>query len=460
MNLPCVAVVGGGLAGLAAAAELRRLGIAPVLFERDPTVGGVVRTVRRDGWLIDTGAAMAAEPAAPVRELLDAAGLGDCTVRAGAAGATRYIVLNGAPVLLPRTTSELTSSSLLSIAGRLRLLKERLIPAQRDTTDESVDSFARRRFGAEVAERMFDPLIGSTCAGDPKQILARFAVPGMVDQGGAGSALQRSARARMDARRRARGRPAGSWSCARGMQQLAERLAAWIGDVRVDATVDRIRATPAGIEITCAGRAAELFDAAIVAVPATAFGSMTFDVAESQRISAVSAIPHASVVAVSLGFRRDDITHPLDGARLLVPQVEGRAVLSMVFPSSLFPDRAPLGHVLVTAFAGGAFRPEMVNRSDAELVATVLEECTSLLGVSGAPVLSNVTRWPNALPQAVAGHGERLAAADGVERAESRIAFTGAWRDGLAVGEVLLGGVQAAGRLAAHLNWTGAPGTK
>ncbi len=452
MSAARVAVIGGGLAGLAAAAELRRRGVVPVVFERDASVGGVVRTIHRDGWLIDTGPAMAAEPSPVVRELLDAVGVSNVTVRAGSAGATRYIVLNGAPVLLPRTTSELSSSSLLSIAGRLRLLKERLIPAQRDVSDESVDRFARRRFGAEMAERMFDPLIASTSAGDPRQILARYAFPAIVDQGRAGSALQRSARARIESRRRAKGRASGSWSCADGMQQLAERLAAWSGDVRTSTSVRRIRSIAGGMEVSASGAEAERFDAVIVAVPATGFGAITFDLPAADRLLAVSTIPHASVASVSLGFRRDCVGHPLDASRLLVPSIERRNVLSMVFPSSLFPDRAPPDHVLITAFVGGVFQPELISRGDTELVAAVLEECSSLLAVSGPPVLVNVARWPKTLPQAVAGHGERLAEVDRVERAESRIAFTGAWRDGLAVGEVLLGGVQAAGRMAAQLS--------
>ena len=453
MTAPRVAVIGGGLAGLAAAAELRRLGAAPVLFERDTAVGGVVRTIRRDGWVIDTGPAMAAEPAPQVRDLLDAAGLADCTVRAGTAGATRYVVLNGAPVLLPRTTSELTSSSLLSIAGRLRLLMERLIPAQHDTTEESVDTFARRRFGGEVAERMFDPLIASTCAGDPRRIVARYAFPGLVDQSGAGSSLQRSARARMDARRRRKGRPTESWSCRGGMQELAERLACWIGEVRTGGAIERIRSAPTGIEITRAGGGVEQFDAAIVAVPATAFALVAFDLPAADRLGAVSAMPHASIAAVSLGFPRHHVAHPLDGSRLLVPSIEQRNILSMVFPTSIFPDRAPADHVLISAFVGGVFQGDLASRSDTDLVALVRQECAELLGVTGDPVISVVTRYPLALPQAVVGHGERIAAADAVEAAESRVAFTGAWRDGLAVGEVLLGGITAVGRLAERLGW-------
>ena len=447
-----VAVIGGGLAGLAAAARLRQRGIDAEVFEGGSEVGGVVQTIRRDGWVIDTGPAMAAEPAPEVRELLDAAGLGRCTVRAGPAGATRYIVLGGVPVLLPRTTSEFSASSVLSFAGRLRLLKERFIPAKDDTVDESVDRFTRRRFGDEMAERMFDPLVASTCAGDSRQIVARYAFPGLVGhERGAGSSLQGSARARIEARRRAKGRPAGSWSCANGMHQLAQQLALWIGRVHTGAAIDHVTATSAGVDVSARSGKTICFDALIFAVPAPALGAITIDVPLADRLGHVASMPHASIAAVALGFRRGQVAHPLDGSRLLVPSAEKRSILSMVFPSSLFPGRAPDDHVLITAFVGGAMRPELLDQSDAEVVALVQREAAELLGVTGAPVMTQVSRWCNALPQAVAGHGERLLVADAVEAAEPRVAFTGAWRDGLAVGEVLLGGIRAADRLAERL---------
>ena len=166
MTVRRVAVIGGGLAGLAATLRLQQRGVEVTLFERESDVGGVVRTVTRDGWTLDTGPAMAAEPSAVVRELLDAAGLQGVTLRAEPAASSRFIVLDGAPVVLPRTTAEFSSSTLLSIAGRLRLLKERLIPRSpvpmmnRSTLSHGDDS------GQKVAERMFDPLVASTCAGD------------------------------------------------------------------------------------------------------------------------------------------------------------------------------------------------------------------------------------------------------------------------------------------------------
>lgn len=447
MSAPRVAVIGAGLAGLAAAVRLRQLGASVVVFERDADVGGVVQTLQRDGWTIDTGPAMAAEPPPRVRDLLDAIGMQQCTVRAGASGGTRYVVLQGRPVVVPRTTSEFSSSSVLSLAGRLRLLKERFIPSRADAADESVASFARRRFGDEMAERMFDPLLASTCAGDASEILARYAFPALVGhERGTGSALQGGARARLQARRRAKGRPTGSWSCGDGMHQLAQHLARSAGEVRLDSPVTGLATHRRGAQVTAAGRTEE-FAAALVALPAPALAKVELDPALRVALQPVTTMPHASIAVVALGFRREDVGHPLDGSRLLVPSCEGRAILSAVFPSSVFPERAPPGHVLITVFVGGARQPELVDRPDDELVSLVCGELGLLLDVSGAPVMARVTRRHDALPQAVAGHGARLAAADAIEATSPSLAFAGSWRDGLSVGDVLLGGIDAAERL-------------
>ncbi|MGH7524846.1 MAG: protoporphyrinogen oxidase, partial [Gemmatimonadales bacterium] len=397
-------------------------------------------------------------PDAAIREILDGAGAADCTLRADPVAAQRFVVRDGVPVPLPHTVAEFTASPLLSLAGRLRLIKERFIPAHRESSDESVDAFARRRFGDEVADRMFDPLVASTSAGDPQVLLARYAFPNTVGhEQRSGSGLQGNLRARMEQRRRAKGKPREAWSGRSGMQQVARQLAAHIADIRTGARVERVSGLDGRVSVEVNGAAAESFDGVIVAVPVPALSQLSFDLPGAEKLDAVSGIPQRSIVAVSLGYRRQDVAHPLDGGRMLVPSIERLALLSAVFPSSIFPERAPMGHVLITAYLGGARRPEAIDWPEAELVATAHGELALLLGISGEPRVHRVARWRDALPQAVAGHSRRFAAADSVEAAAGAVAFTGAWRDGLSVAEVLAGGVHAADRLAVRREWRSVP---
>lgn len=444
-----VAVVGGGVAGLLAAHRLRALGAEPVLFEATAEAGGVVRSVRRDGWLAEAGPNTVAPAPPEVRPLLEAAGVTARIVAPSPAAKRRYLVHEGAPVPVPLSVADLVATPLLSVAGRLRLLREPFV-ARGGTADESVDTFARRRFGDEVAERLIDPLMAGTSGGDPARLLARFALPKLVEyERGAGSILKGSVRARSQARRRGEVLGGAIWSCAEGLGEMPARLAAALGDGFVPgARVVRVVAGDGdGVALTFADGHRATFDAAVLACPAPAYRTMELALPGGRTLEPVATMPHATLLTVSLGFPRAAVAHPLDGFGLLAPSRERRAILGVLFPSSLFAGRAPDGMVLLTTFLGGARDPGAAALDDEAVQARVQDELRALLGVGGAPAFREITRWPEALPQAVAGHDERLAAAGAVEASGAPIAFAGAWRDGLAVGEAMLGGVRAAERL-------------
>ena len=147
---------------------------------------------------------------------------------------------------------------------------------------------------------------------------------------------------------------------------------------------------------------------------------MAVDIPGAPDLAPLITMPHASIAVVSLGFPTEHVARALDGSRLLIPRIERRSVLSMVFPAVAFPSSVPSGHVLVTAFVGGALRSELFDRSDAEVSQLVEAEVADLLGTTGAPTLRHITRWPGALPQAIAGHGDRLAVAEAIEARRTR----------------------------------------
>ena len=461
---PRVAVLGGGAAGLAAAVRLRALGAEAVLLEASGATGGVIHTIRRDGWIAEAGANSVAEPDPGVRALLDAAGLGDRTLRASSASARRYLVHQGRLVAVPSSVGELVSWPVLSAAGRMRLLKEPFIKAAPADAEETVDAFVRRRLGDEMAERVFDPLIGGSTAGDPAQLLVRYVLPRLVEWEQLGGSLLKGAmRAGMDARRRA-GRasaaPRGNWSCPNGLGELAEQLTRQLGE-RVRTGVRVVAVTPigGGFEVADDSGQRERFSGVVCAVPARAFESVRIEGRDAGALEDLAAMPHASLATISLGFRRADVEHSLEGSGVLAPFCEQRPILSTLFASSLFPGRAPEGHVLLTSFVGGVRHPELAALSEGELVALVQQELGALLGVRGEPRFRHVTRWQEGQPQAVAGHTARLAAVDTVEQVCPGLVFAGAWRDGLPLADVMRGGMAAADRLAAGLRLpaTGVP---
>ena len=445
-------MVGAGAAGLASSARLASLGAEVSLFESGDRVGGRIRTVRRDGWIAESGALLVAEPAPDVRALLDAAGLAAHTVRPSAAARRRYVVHDGIPQPIPATLGDLIASPLLSLSGRLRMAREPFVPRRVDDTEESVDAFARRRFGDEVAERLFDSLVAEMSAGDATQSVAKYLFPKLVQfEQSAGSVLKGQMRAGMEARRRARGKLPGAWSCTNGLDEMAGALAKLSG-IRclLGMGIHEIAASADKVSLR-SGTSTETFDGIVLAVPAGALATIKVPGPWHDAIERIATIPHAAVASVSLGFRRECIDHPLDGLSIRVPSGEGRPVLTVLMPSTVFTGRAPEGHVLLTCLVGGVRHPEVATLPTAELVALVREQLADLVGAKGEPAFTDVTCWPAAFPQAVAGHSARLAGAEQIEQLMPRLALTGSWRDGVVVSDVLRGGVLAADRLAGGL---------
>ncbi len=438
-----------------AAARLAASGAEVSLFESGQAVGGRIRTVRRDGWIAEAGALLVAEPAPEVRSLLDAAGLAPRTLRTSGAARRRYVVHHGVPQPIPATLGDLIASPLLSLAGRLRMAREPFVPKRAAGEDESVDAFARRRFGDEVAERLFDSLVAEMSAGDATRTLVRYLFPKLVEfEQSAGSVLKGQMRAGMEARRRMRGRPQGAWSCPNGLAEMTEALGTFPGvHFHLATRVEEIAADPVGCSVrTHVGT--ERFDGVVLAVPAPALAKIEVPADWRDAVHRLAAMPHAPVASVSLGFARARIGHPLDGLSIRVPSAEDSPVLSVLIPSTVFADRAPEGHVLLTCLIGGVRHPKTAVLPAAELIALVRDQLVGLIGAEGEPVFSEVTRWPEAFPQAVRGHDACLAAAEQIEEAVPRLVLTGSWRDGIVVSDVLRGGLRAADRLAGRLGMT------
>jgi len=185
----------------------------------------------------------------------------------------------------------------------------------------------------------------------------------------------------------------------------------------------------------------------VIAIPPPSMLELAIDGANLANWSMVASMPHASVVSVSLGYPCDAIVHSLDGTGLAIPSGARCRALAVLFASSVFTGRAPADHVLITAMAGGVRHPDLGSESDDDIGQLIHDDLQSLLGIRAPPVLAAVTRWPNALPQALPGNADRLSAADSLEAESPRLALAGGWRDGSSVSEAMSSGYRAADRL-------------
>ncbi len=452
-----VAVVGGGVTGLAAAYRLQTLGFEPTVYEAAPKIGGVAGTQRRNGFLAETGPNSLAAPKPAAAALFTELGLAERLLEASPAARKRYIVRDARLVPLPLSPIELLTSPVLSPGAKLRLLREPFIPPSDPAIDESIAAFVGRRFGPEPLTYVAAPFAAGVYAGDAEALSVRHALGRLYaleqEHGSVVSGLLAQARA---ARRGRAGGMAGRIvSFPNGIGELTEALAQRLGDrICTASPVRRIGREGSGWAVTT-DHGSEAYQGVAFAAPAYALGEVAFDCDRAERLREVAAIPHAPVASVVLGFPRGAVAHPLDGFGVLVPAVERRRVLGTLFSSSLFPGRAPDGHVTLTSFVGGAGRPELVQLGADALIALVREELTELLGAFGDPVFSQVSVWPRAIPQYVVGYQRWLDLLDEVEGANPGLALAGSYRFGVSLGDAIISGLAAGDRLGLHLGGAG-----
>ncbi|MCC6523352.1 MAG: protoporphyrinogen oxidase [Polyangiaceae bacterium] len=480
-----LAVVGGGVSGLAAAHRALELGraagrpVAVSLFEARARLGGAVGTERRDGYLVEMGADMFVTDKPWALSLCERLGLGGRLVGANAAYRRSLVLRAGKPLpvpegfmlMAPARLGRVLASPILSLRGKLRILCEPFVPARHDDDDESLGAFARRRLGKEALERLVEPLVAGIYTGDPEHLSLRATLPRFL-------AMEREHGSLWRGQRRAlgRGRAEEGASGARyglfvsfpdGMAELLDaletRLRAGGVALELGTSVLGLERTAAGFALTRRrparprpGRAAwtepppsdgetvrELFDAVVVALPAPR-GAALLAAASPALAAALGSIEHASSAIVVSGYRRADVRHPLDAFGLVVPAAEGRQIFSVSFASRKFPGRAPEGHVLLRSFVGGLRHGELLRRSDEALCALVRRELAALLGVGGRPDFELVARHERAMPQYDVGHLGRVAAIERLLAAEPALAVATNALHGVGVPDCVHAGERAA----------------
>ena len=462
------------MAGLAAAEEIVSLAAAAAttveitLVEAAGRVGGVLATVRRDGWLVERSADnfLAARPEAV--QLVKRLGLEDQLVgvdprvrRALVWHAGRGVPApHGFRLLAPGRIGPILSTPLLSPLGRLRLLAERLVRPRPPRGDESLESFVVRRLGREAFERLVQPLAAGIWTADPARLSMAAACGEFLamerEQGSLWAGERR--RIRATAAQAASGARYGQFlTLATGLQTLPERLAARLRDRRVrfiDAEATGIeRPAGGGWRLSIApppGAAATIAaDAVVLAVPAPVAGRLLAAAAPVVATD-LQGITYAGSAVISLGFARADVAHPLDAAGLVIPRRAGRRILAVSFSSSKFPGRAPEGCVLLRVFAGGALDPDVVRGDDAALESVARAEVAELLGARGTPRLVQIDRWHAAMPQYHVGHVERVARIMEGAATIGGLALAGAAYTGVGIPQVI-----ASGQAAARHAWAG-----
>ena len=438
-------VVGAGISGLTTAFALRKAGIDARIVDRASRPGGLIQSVRRDGYLVECGPQSFSGNASLTSicrdlEILDRRILADSK-------APRFVLINGALEKVPLGPGLLVSP-LTGGGTRTALFRDVFGRSEAPDSDESVASFIRRKFSPTLLDRLVGPFVSGIYAGDPEKLSLRAAFPILYEAEQTSGSVLRGLLKVMKARKAKRGplpREKPTLQTFREgndtlVRALAEKLGAYLS---LEAEVISIRPLDPGREPktprfrvglhTPSGTEFLETERLVLAVPTDRAGKLLAPLGRAFE-SQLRTVDYSGVAVVSLGYRKEDVGHPLDGFGFLVPRSSGLTVLGTVWNSSLFPGRAPGHHVLLTSFVGGATNPDATKQPADQLVALVHREIKPLMQLREGPVFSNVSVWPRALPQYNLGHTARMAAINNCRADFPGLYLTGNYLNGPAIG--------------------------
>jgi len=419
-------VVGGGISGLVCAYALRKAGIDAQLVEASPRPGGVIHSVTRDGFLLELGPqSFSGTPA--LRELCAELGVSKELLQAPP-HAPRFVLIDGKLRPVPMSPPAFFLSSLINGSTKWALMRDILGKSIPPDGDESVAAFVRRKFSPQLLDRLVGPFVSGIYAGDPERLSVRSAFPQLYEAEKAAGSIVRGMLRLAKSKKSPRERPTLQ-SFREGSETLVRALANNLGPALLTQTcVTGISCQNDGsfdIRLESHGRDESVSARSLILATPTDVTGRLLSRLDSSFETLLCSIEYAPVAVVSLGYRKKDVGHSLNGFGFLVPRSAGLRVLGSVWNSSLFPGRAPEGQALLTSFVGGATDSAAATLEPQELATLVHREISPLLSIESAPIFSNVTIWRRALPQYNLGHGDRLAA---VAKACSR--FPGLWLTG------------------------------
>lgn len=448
-----VAIIGAGITGLTAAFYLKKSGIPVTVFEAGARVGGAIRSLRQDGYLAEFGPNTILETSPKITQLILDAGLASRRLDPAPGSEARFVVRYKRPIEMPGSPLGFLTTELFSLRAKMAVLSEPFVSPRRDGVEESIAGFVVRRLGREFLDHAIDAMVAGVYAGDPARLSLQQAFPKLAAlENKYGSLIKGQFLGARERRKRgeiAKDR-APKFSFDEGLQVLPDILREHLGDaIRLNTPITGIARSGDGSSLDIClqdGTVHPGFQAVVYA--GTAFQLAKLQVEPvAALLSQFSEIRHPPVASVVLGFRREDVSHSCQGFGALIPGVEGFKILGTIFSSSLFPNRAPAGHVTLTSYIGGERQPDLAALPPDELVELTLRDLGVLFGVKGRPTFRHCAYYPKAIPQYNLGYGRHREAMNNIETAVPGLFFAGHYRDGISLGDSIVSGCNIAERV-------------
>lgn len=403
-----LAIVGGGLSGLAAAYYAREKAEVS-LFEASDRLGGIIQTRRQDGCLLEAGPEAVLRSKPEALELARELGIESQIIATSGRGGAQvvkdeklYSIPEGYRLLAPTRVLPFLVSPILSWAGKFRMAMDLVLPPK-EMEDPSLAEFVTDRLGREAYERLAQPLLGGIYGADPERLSLESTQPEFLELQRRYGSLLRGLMQSPARKGDAGARYSLFFSFAGGMRTLTDRLASAVTGVRLEAPVRQLKRLEQGWELTVEGEEPQSFDAVILATPAHAQGALVhkFD----RRLGELlRSVPYSHSVTVNLVYDKRQLKRKLKGFGFVVPRIENSYLLACTYSSQKWAGRAPAGKVLLRGYLGGMLGPAVIGWEDEESIETVHRELAYFLGIEGDPELSLVARMPDAMPAYIVGH--------------------------------------------------------
>jgi oxygen-dependent protoporphyrinogen oxidase len=452
--LKSVAIIGAGVTGLTTAFYLKRNGIPVTVYEASGRVGGVIQSLRKDGYLAEFGPNTLLETSPKISQLVRDAGLQSRRLDPDPKAEARYVVRYKRPIAMPSKPLGFFTTDLFTLKAKLAVVREPFIKPHRDGAEESIAQFVVRRFNQEFLDHAIDALVAGIYAGDPHKLSVTHAFPklkalednnGSMIKGQLFGGRERKKRGEVAKDR------APKFSFDEGLQVLPDRLAEQLADsVQLNTAVSKLKQTSEGwtLTLTSDGREFEAHHSAVI-FAGTAFklAQLKIESEKSVDLSPLSEVRYPPVASVVLGFRREDVAHSCEGFGMLIPRIEGFKILGTIFSSSLFPNRAPAGHHTLTSYIGGERYPELASLPAEKLYELVCDDLCVLLGVKGKPTFQHSVFYPRAIPQYNVGYGRYRSLMTEAEGKAPGLFLAGHYRDGVSLSDSIVSGCNVVERV-------------
>ncbi len=444
-------ILGGGISGLTAAYLLQQQGLDISVIEKGATEGGPISSFSEEGYLVERGPNSLLLPNPWVESLIEELGLKSQLQETNPIAHKRYIVKKGRPVAVPSSPLQAITTPLFSLKGKLGFLLEpfRKRISDRAGKSETVANFVQRRMGKDFLDYAIDPFVSGVYAGDPHRLILEHAFPLMrgFERDG-GSIIGGAIKHKKKQKREGTAYKKRSISFKDGLGALPKTIARKLGNrLWLNSEVVAVNQVDGAWQVTWK-RDGENFEGfakkLIVCLPSHAIKRIAWSQQIAETIKTSPNLEYPPVHSLAIGFRREQISHALDGFGILVPSVESPTILGALFSSSLYEGRAPKDHCLLTVMIGGIRHPELAALQPEKLLQIALRDLRSLVGLEGDPSFYHCTSWPKAIPQYTRDFGPWHETLKGLEEQCPGLYFGGNSKDGIAMGASILSGKRIA----------------